>query len=53
MEQADPLILLIGLPAIPVALLLGKLIRWEDALLRFMRKNINKIPFIRSIPPFR
>ncbi|XP_050304665.1 E3 ubiquitin-protein ligase MARCHF5-like isoform X2 [Anthonomus grandis grandis] len=53
MEQADPLILLIGLPAIPVALLLGKLIRWEDALLNFMRKNINKIPVIRSIPPFR
>lgn len=53
MEQADPLILLIGLPAIPVALLLGKMIRWEDALLNFMRKNINKIPVIRSIPPFR
>lgn len=53
MEQADPLILLIGLPAIPVALLLGKMIRWEDAVLNFMRKNINKIPVIRSIPPFR
>lgn len=53
MEQADPLILLIGLPAIPVALLLGKMIRWEDAVLNFMRKNINKIPIIRSIPPFR
>ncbi|KAF7272718.1 hypothetical protein GWI33_014530 [Rhynchophorus ferrugineus] len=53
MEQADPLILLIGLPAIPVALLLGKMIRWEDALLAFLRKNISKIPLIRNITPFR
>ncbi|XP_030753155.1 E3 ubiquitin-protein ligase MARCH5-like [Sitophilus oryzae] len=52
MEQADPLILLIGLPAIPVALLLGKMIRWEDALLSFLRKNLTKIPIIRNFSPF-
>lgn len=53
MEQADPIVLLIGLPAIPVALVLSKLIRWEDALLNFMRKNFSKIPLLRSILPLR
>ncbi|KAJ8917756.1 hypothetical protein NQ315_005207 [Exocentrus adspersus] len=53
MEQADPLVLLIGLPAIPVALVLGKMIRWEDAVLNFIRKNLIKIPIIRNFMPFR
>lgn len=53
MEQADPLVLLIGLPAIPVALVLGKMIRWEDALLNFMRKNLSKIPGVRNCVPFQ
>ncbi|KAJ8985027.1 hypothetical protein NQ317_016938 [Molorchus minor] len=53
MEQADPLVLLIGLPAIPVALVLGKMIRWEDAVLNFMRKSLSKIPIIRNLLPFR
>lgn len=52
MEQADPLVLLIGLPAIPVALVLGKMIRWEDAVLNFMRKSLPKIPIIRNLLPF-
>ncbi|CAH1104167.1 unnamed protein product [Psylliodes chrysocephalus] len=52
MEQADPLVLLIGLPAIPVALVLGKMIRWEDALLNFMRRNLSKIPIVRNFLPF-
>ncbi|TKS85087.1 Beta-centractin Actin-related protein 1B [Collichthys lucidus] len=30
MERADPLFLLMGLPTIPVVLVLGKMIRWED-----------------------
>ncbi|NXS83590.1 MARH5 ligase, partial [Erpornis zantholeuca] len=34
MERADPLFLLIGLPTIPVMLILGKMIRWEDYVLR-------------------
>ncbi|XP_060529374.1 E3 ubiquitin-protein ligase MARCHF5 [Cylas formicarius] len=52
MEQADPLILLVGLPAIPVALLLGKMIRWEDAVLNFMRRKLKKVPIIRYVVPF-
>lgn len=34
MEQADPLFLLVGLPSIPVVLVLARMVRWEDYLLR-------------------
>ena len=53
MEQADPLILLIGLPAIPMSLIVGKLIRWEDAVLSFMRNYVSKIPLLKYVFPFR
>lgn len=53
MEQADPLVLLIGLPAIPIALVVGKMVRWEDAVLHFMRRYIVKIPLLKHVLPFR
>jgi E3 ubiquitin-protein ligase MARCH5 len=53
MEQADPLVLLIGLPAIPIALVVGKMVRWEDAVLSFMRKHLSRLPLIKYILPFR
>lgn len=53
MEQADPLILLIGLPSIPIALLVGKMIRWEDAVLMFLRKYVSRMPIIKHLLPFR
>nr|XP_057912927.1 E3 ubiquitin-protein ligase MARCHF5 isoform X2 [Doryrhamphus excisus]XP_057912928.1 E3 ubiquitin-protein ligase MARCHF5 isoform X2 [Doryrhamphus excisus]XP_057912929.1 E3 ubiquitin-protein ligase MARCHF5 isoform X2 [Doryrhamphus excisus] len=34
MERADPFFLLMGLPTIPVILVLGKMVRWEDFLVR-------------------
>ncbi|XP_053266836.1 E3 ubiquitin-protein ligase MARCHF5 [Pleuronectes platessa] len=43
MERADPLFLLMGLPTIPVVLVLGKMIRWEDYLIRLWHK--------RNLPP--
>ena len=46
MEQADPLFLLIGLPTIPVMLILGKMVRWEDYLLRLWRKHSPKLPLL-------
>ena len=49
MEQADPLMLLIGLPSIPVMLVLGKLVRWEDQILKLWRSNHHKIPFLDYI----
>ncbi|EDV90622.1 E3 ubiquitin-protein ligase MARCHF5 [Drosophila grimshawi] len=54
MVAGDPLTLLIGLPAIPVGLVLGRLIRWEDALLRLIRNRatvMRKFPFINFIYP--
>lgn len=51
MEKADPLIMLIGLPAIPVMLMLGRLIRWEDAVLKFWRKHSTKFPLFNIIFP--
>jgi E3 ubiquitin-protein ligase MARCH5 len=53
MEQADPLVLLLGLPSIPVALILGRLICWEDAVLNFMRRHFPKVPIIHNVLPFR
>lgn len=51
MEAADPLLLLVGLPMIPIVLILGKMIRWEDALLTFLRKHSHKIPILRHVLP--
>lgn len=51
MERADPLFLLIGLPTIPVILILGKMIRWEDYVLRLWRKYSNKLQILNSIFP--
>ncbi|KAM4730099.1 E3 ubiquitin-protein ligase MARCHF5 isoform 1-T1 [Anableps anableps] len=51
MERADPLFLLIGLPTIPVMLILGKMIRWEDYVLRLWRKYSNKLQIFNSIFP--
>ena len=51
MERADPLFLLIGLPAIPVMLILGKMVRWEDYLLRLWRKHSSKFPLLNYLFP--
>lgn len=51
MERADPLFLLIGLPTIPVMLILGKMVRWEDYLLRLWRKHSAKLPLLNYLFP--
>eukprot|EP00062_Callorhinchus_milii_P027662 gi/632991232/ref/XP_007884534.1/ PREDICTED: E3 ubiquitin-protein ligase MARCH5-like [Callorhinchus milii] len=51
MERADPLFLLMGLPTIPVVLILAKMIRWEDFLLRLWRKYSSKLQALSSIFP--
>ncbi|XP_030564647.1 E3 ubiquitin-protein ligase MARCH5 [Drosophila novamexicana] len=47
MEKGDPFFLLIGLPFIPVALILTRLIRWEDAVLRLWH---NRHSIVRKLP---
>ncbi|XP_014680694.1 PREDICTED: E3 ubiquitin-protein ligase MARCH5-like [Priapulus caudatus] len=51
MEQADPLFLLIGLPTIPITLILGKMIRWEDYVLRVWRKHSPHLPLLGHLFP--
>lgn len=54
MEGADPLVLLIVLPAIPVCLVLGRLVRWDDMILRFIQRRIpssRKYPLLSLILP--
>ncbi|GLG94170.1 uncharacterized protein GBIM_01426 [Gryllus bimaculatus] len=51
MEQADPLVLLVGLPTIPIMLILGKMIHWEDTVLGFLRRHSYKVPILRHILP--
>jgi len=42
MESADPLFLLVALPTIPLGLILGKMIRWEDYILQVWREHSPK-----------
>lgn len=42
MERVDPLFLLLGLPTIPVMLILGKMIRWEDYIVRLWWRCSNR-----------
>lgn len=56
MERADPLFLLMGLPTIPVVLVLGKMIRWEDYVVRLWQRycsscsgrSVSRIPGDRT-----
>ncbi|XP_074643780.1 E3 ubiquitin-protein ligase MARCHF5-like [Tubulanus polymorphus] len=51
MEKADPLFLLIGLPTIPIMMILGKMIRWEDYALKLWRKYSPKLPLLHYLYP--
>ncbi|KAI8423099.1 hypothetical protein MSG28_014182 [Choristoneura fumiferana] len=44
METADPLVLLVLLPTIPVTLISAKMYNWEESVLLFLRKYCAKIP---------
>lgn len=49
MEQADPMTLLLGLPSIPIFLLLGKFIHWEDSILKIWRRYHHILPLLKYI----
>lgn len=54
LEQTDHIFLMVALPAIPVCLVLGRMIRWEDYILRHLqnrqRKNYRLLSLILPIP---
>uniref|UniRef100_A0A6P4FYH2 E3 ubiquitin-protein ligase MARCHF5 n=1 Tax=Drosophila rhopaloa TaxID=1041015 RepID=A0A6P4FYH2_DRORH len=37
--QEDPTLLMILLPSVPTALLLGRMVRWDDTLIRWLRRH--------------
>ncbi|XP_065118036.1 E3 ubiquitin-protein ligase MARCHF5 [Paramisgurnus dabryanus] len=51
MERADPLFLLMGLPTIPVMLVLGKMIRWEDYIVRMWQRHSSKLQIFSGLVP--
>jgi len=51
MEEADPLLLLVSLPLVPVGLVLGKMIRWQDPVLRVLREKLPHFPLTKYILP--
>lgn len=54
LEATDHIFLLVALPAIPVCLVLGRMVRWEDYILRYLqnrqRKNYRMLSLILPIP---
>lgn len=56
-DEADPLLLVIGLPVIPIALILAKLIKWEDFVLQLWKRSAQKVPrplsYLIGQPPAR
>lgn len=54
LECTDHIFLMVALPAIPVCLVLGRMIRWEDYILRYLqnrqRKNYRLLSLILPIP---
>ncbi|XP_051160047.1 E3 ubiquitin-protein ligase MARCHF5-like [Leptopilina boulardi] len=51
LENADPLVLLVGLPTIPIMLVLGKMLKWEDQALSLLRRHACKVPILRHFLP--
>lgn len=51
MERSDPLFLLVSLPLLPVVLVMGKMVRWEEPLLKFLRRTVPRIPLSKHLLP--
>lgn len=54
MQRAEPIVLLIGLPMIPVGLILGRMIRWEEFIMRFLQTkslSVRKFPVLGLVLP--
>ena len=51
MGKSDPLLLLVSLPLVPVGLVLGKMVRWEEPVLKFLRRCVPKMPLSKYILP--
>merc|ERR1719414_2249559 len=50
-ERADPLFLIVSLPLVPVGLVLSRMIRWEEPVLKTLRRVVPKVPILRTLLP--
>jgi len=50
-ELGNPIVVLAALPLVPVWLVLGRMIPWEEPVWRFMRSAVPKIPLARFVLP--
>jgi len=51
MESADPLLLLVSLPLVPLGLVLGKMVKWQEPLLQTLRKYVPRVTIARWVLP--
>ena len=50
MEAADPLLLLVSLPLIPVGLVLGKMIKWQDPIIKVENNISSRCVYLTHLP---
>jgi len=51
MESADPLLLLVSLPLVPLGLVLAKMVRWQEPVLNFLRSKLPHFRITKYILP--
>ncbi|XP_001944696.1 E3 ubiquitin-protein ligase MARCH5-like [Acyrthosiphon pisum] len=51
MENTDSFMLLLVLPSIPLSLILGEMINWEETLLLFVQRFTSQLSLLRTIMP--
>jgi len=51
MENADPLLLLVSLPLVPLGLVLGKMVKWQEPVLHFLRAHLPRLQITRFVLP--
>lgn len=51
METADPLLLLVSLPLVPLGLVLAKMIRWQEPVLKFLRLYVPQSSLTKYMLP--
>jgi len=51
LERADPIFLIFALPLVPIALVLGRMIPWEEPVLKTLRVVVPKVPLLRNVLP--
>jgi len=51
MEAADPLLLLVSLPLVPIGLCLGKMVKWQEPVVKALRVHLPRFPLTKYILP--